>query len=214
MRSANNGGISVRSAEMRNRLKNTGGFSLAEALLAVLILLLVSVIVASGIPVARDAYYKVVLAANAKTMLSTAVTALHDEIGTAWRIENVSDKSISYFSAGKGTKSLMDIDEEDGSITIKDYISLKDDLIHDVDKIKENDNKHELISGKGYTPQMYVTYTSIGYDKDQGVVTIGGLAVYKNNDSTTPLAEFVGADGAAKPFTIRVISGDYIETSP
>ena len=39
---------------IKEKLKNRSGFTLAETLLAVLILLLVSVIVANGIPVARD----------------------------------------------------------------------------------------------------------------------------------------------------------------
>ena len=57
----------------KSKLKDSRGFSLAETLLAVLILLLVSVVVATGMPAVTNAYNKVVLGANAKTMLSTAV---------------------------------------------------------------------------------------------------------------------------------------------
>jgi len=48
------------------KMKSQAGFSLAETLVAILILLLVSVIVANGVPVAQNAYEKVVVGANAK----------------------------------------------------------------------------------------------------------------------------------------------------
>ena len=64
--------------KLKKRLKNQAGFSLAETLLAVLIMLLVSVIVANGIPVARNVYNNVIVGANAQVLLSTTVTALRN----------------------------------------------------------------------------------------------------------------------------------------
>ena len=60
--------------KIRNKLHNRKGFSLAETLMAVLILLMVSAVVAAGIPMAREAYEKAVDAANAQTLLSTTIT--------------------------------------------------------------------------------------------------------------------------------------------
>ena len=60
---------------IKKKLKGKSGFTLAETLLAVLILLLVSTIVANGIPVARNVYNNVIIGANAQMLLSTAVTA-------------------------------------------------------------------------------------------------------------------------------------------
>jgi len=193
------------------KLRARSGFTLAETLLAVLILLLVSVIVASGMPAVTNAYNKVVLGANAKVMLSTAITALHDEIGTAWEVENppvsATDDTpdttkLMYFNASTGAKSELSLDTTDhNAIQIQDYVSLSDDLIH----------------GTGYTPGtayhlvadkssgMYVTYTSIAYNKDTGIVTVTGLKVCKKSDDTK-LVEYAGANGQAKAFTIRVIS--------
>ena len=54
-----------------NKLKRKSGFTLAETLLAVLILLPVSGIVETGIHVARNIYQKVVIGANAQALLST-----------------------------------------------------------------------------------------------------------------------------------------------
>ena len=59
---------------IRQKLKSRLGFTLAEMLMSVLILLMVSSVVAGGVPVAANAYYKVVDAANAQVLLSTTVT--------------------------------------------------------------------------------------------------------------------------------------------
>lgn len=200
------------------RLRSGSGFTLAETLLAVLILLLVSVIVSTGMPAAMNAYRKVVLSANAKTMLSTAITALHDEIGTAWKVENSTDrKSLTYFNASTGAKSRIakyvpategdpNPDAIAGSVWIWDYISLKDDLIHE-DSAEVGDG-YEMISGVGLTPRMYVTYESIDYDDDKGVVTISGLKVCNFDHENEMLAQLAGTDGNPKTLKIRVISAD------
>jgi len=193
-----------------SKLKDNRGFSLAETLLAVLILLLVSAVVATGMPAVTNAYNKVVLGANAKTMLSTAVTALHDEIGTAWQVENPIDSTtgqadntkLAYFNGSTGAKSMISSAVNE-PIKIQDYISLGDDLIHS-SGAKEG-SAHELISGASFTPKMYVTFNTIWYAN--GIVTINGLKVCKTTDNTV-LAEFSGEDGSAIPFTVRVVSTD------
>ena len=55
------------------RLNSRTGFTLAEVLITVLILLMITAVVAGGMPVAANAYYKVVDAANAQVLLSTAM---------------------------------------------------------------------------------------------------------------------------------------------
>lgn len=190
-------------ATLGRKLRARGGFTLAETLLAVLIMLLVSVIVATGMPAVTNAYNKVVLGANAKVMLSTAITALHDEIGTAWEVENPDDDTtkLLYFNASTGAKSELSLDAADhNTIQIQDYMSLDGDLIHDTNKEGE---AYHLVADK--TSGMYVTYTSIAYDKDTGIVTVTGLKVCKRSDDSQ-LVEYAGADGQAKTFTIRVIS--------
>ena len=53
------------------KLNNEDGFTLAETLMTVLIMLLVSSVIAAGIPAAAKAYRKAVDAANAQVLLST-----------------------------------------------------------------------------------------------------------------------------------------------
>ena len=197
---------------LRRKLRARGGFTLAETLLAVLIMLLVSVIVATGMPAVTNAYNKVVLGANAKVMLSTAITALHDEIGTAWEVENppISEtvdtpdtSKLTYFNASTGAKSELSLDTADhNAIQIQDYVSLSSDLIHDGTNYTPGKAYH-LVADTSLG--MYVTYTGIVYDKGTGIVTVTGLKVCKKSDNSQ-LVEYVGADGAAKAFTIRVIS--------
>ena len=187
----------------RRKLRNRKGFTLAETLLAVLILLLVSVVVATGMPAATNAYNKVILGANAKVMLSTAVTALHDEIGTAWRVEKVDNTTIRYFKAGTGAKSELSLDGGK-AIQVQDYLSLSDDLIHNTSGYNPG-VAHHLVPDDSST--MYVTYESIDYSN--GIVTITGLKVCKKTGDTM-LVQFAGENGAKTTFTIRVISNDAI----
>lgn len=208
-----NGRANAAGVSKKRKLSNKRGFTLAETLLAVLILLLVSVVVATGMPAATNAYNKVILGANAKVMLSTAITALHDEIGTAWRIEPSPDKkSITYFNASTGAKSKIFLDTDSyNAIQVQDYIPLNDDkdLIHVNDGTAAEGEPYHLVSDS--QSSMSVTYTTIEYDS--GIVTITGLKVCKQDKNKTVLAEFAGEDGAAKAFKIRVISKDVIETT-
>lgn len=193
------------SERIRKRAGNKGGFSLAETLLAVLILLLVSVIVATGMPAATNAYNKIVLGANARTMLSTAITALHDEIGTARDVKKVEGKEgITYFNASTGAKAQISLNE-DYAIQIQDYMTLSDDLIHDTGAKKGEG--HELVSGAGFTPRMYVTYKTIDYS--DGIVSIEELKVCRS-DNDYVLATF--SDASDVFFKIRVISAGFDET--
>ena len=100
--------------KIRRKLHTENGFTLAETLLAVLILLMVSTIVATGIPVARNAYEKVVLASNAEVLLSTTISTLRNELGTATDVDIPdgaagnkvkSGKEITYYNSARGSLS-------------------------------------------------------------------------------------------------------------
>jgi type II secretory pathway pseudopilin PulG len=82
--------------------KNSRGFSLAETLICILILLMVSAIVGAAIPTASNVFVKTVDAANAQVVLSTAMTALRDELGTATQVKKEADGSLVYKSSTFG----------------------------------------------------------------------------------------------------------------
>ena len=96
----------------RNR-RAAAGFSLAETLMAVLILLMVSAVVAAGMPMAKNAYDKAIDAANAHTLLSTTVTMLRSELGDATYISgggvNGEGKSVPivYRSSRTGVRTTL-----------------------------------------------------------------------------------------------------------
>ena len=196
------------------RMKNQSGFTLAETLMAVLILLLVSTIVATGIPVARNAYEKVILGANAQAMLSNAITNLRDELGTAWEVNDEKDASggktvISYFNANTGAKAKISLATTGyPAIQIQDYIPLVDDLIHTTSTGGGNPVEGEayhLVPDKN--TGLYVTYDSIELDRTKYIVIVNDLKVCKQSDDT-PIYELKDDSGASIPLEIQLLSKD------
>lgn len=164
------------------KLKNNKGFTLAETLLAVLILLLVSTIVATGMPAAKNAYEKIIVAANAQVLLSTSATALRDELGTAWDVKVEDDKkTVTYNSSDTGGKSQIFLNSEDqDKIYIQEYV--KNDYFNIVDGTSVGE-KRRLISDKAATGDLVITYESIEKDSETAPtsVVITGLVV-KNKE--------------------------------
>lgn len=183
----------------RQKMGNQKGFTLAETLLAVLILLLVSVIVATGIPAARNAYEKVIVASNAQVLLSTAATALRDELGTAWniKIDDDADKTLNgtlgsfviYFSANTGGLSKLSKTVDDG-ILLQEYIKvnafttndgvgffLNDDVAGD--SFIAADDSRRLVAEKAgpgdVSGNLIVTYDNVSYS--EGCVIFSNLSV-------------------------------------
>lgn len=94
---------SVRRPTGTNR--NVGGFSLTEMLATMLILVLASTLMATGIPAAIDVYHKIVKTSNAQLALSTTLAAMRSEIGMASdaRVLTVDEKhKIYYFLPEEG----------------------------------------------------------------------------------------------------------------
>lgn len=98
---------------MIRKLARKRGFTLAETLIAVLILLMVTGIVGGAIPAASNAFIKVVDAANAQVLLSTAKTVLRDELSTAAEVSKIDDEEddsrivIQYRSSNNGWSRIV-----------------------------------------------------------------------------------------------------------
>lgn len=175
---------------IRKKLKNNTGFTLAETLLAVLILLLVSTIVATGIPAAKNAYEKIIVAANAQVLLSTGATALRDELGTAWdvAIEDDSSKTtgafVTYKSSDTGAKSKLCLNGVEKKIYIQEYV--KNEYLN----AKEGQSigsERLLVSDKAATDGLAIIYSTIKKSDDGSSVIISGLAV--NNKEGREMAK-------------------------
>ena len=158
---------------------NRAGFSLTELLAAVLILAMVSSVVAGGIPVARDAYRKVTVSANAQVLLSTTISALRNQLGTSVieKVGNtevgettVSGDSVTYLSGlnGAGTQIRLD-----GSVlTIQEFADYSN-------KVKVR----PLVPGADGLYATYSAENAISYNPGDGLLTIKGLTVKKTGDT-------------------------------
>lgn len=170
------------------------GFTLAETLLAILILLMVSTIVATGIPAAKNAYEKVVLASNAEVLLSTTMSELRNELGTA-RDVDATNNVITYRNSYTGSKSKLfrstGGDDPAGTIMLQRYVG---------EGSVQGSNPLRLVSKKA-SDGLYVIYDTVDEpNTTPGIVTFHNLQV-KRETSDTPLAEM-------DSFSIRVFSAD------
>ena len=179
------------------KLKERAGFTLAEMLLAILILLMVSSIVATGIPAARNAYEKVVLGSNAQILLSTTVATLRDELGTAWDVKaDETSGDLLYFSADTGAVSRLFI--KDKTIMLQEFAGMED-----IDRDMSTGTARPLVSEAAATSDLYAIYDNVSYDGDSGIVTFSGLKVRRSSNDAV-IAETGDESGGS--LKIRVFS--------
>ena len=170
--------------KIRRKLHTENGFTLAETLLAVLILLMVSTIVATGIPVARNAYEKVVLASNAEVLLSTTISTLRNELGTSTDVDipggtavnNVkSGKAITYYNSARGSSSRIFMVDGGTDIQFQRYYSAEGLLPNAVP------DPGNLISDETATNNLHVTFDTVAFDQDTGIITFSNLTVKRDS---------------------------------
>ena len=180
---------------------NRKGFSLTELLVAVLILSMVSAVVAGGIPVARDAYEKITVTANAQVMLSTAISALRNELCTAnveTPVPSEGTTKIRYYSPSIGNYSEIYVPVEDNPG--HDAYTEKTILIKQFANSSTGTKVRPLISKTLGEDKLYVTYDTVSYENKNNTVTFGGLKV----------TDLKGKEYAkvSTPVKIRLIDGD------
>ena len=160
---------------VKNKIGNTRAFTLAEALVTTIIMLLVGAIMVTGIPAAINAYEKVVTVSNAEVLLSTTMTSLRNELGTAKEVE-VNNNQVSYFNENRGSNSRIH-KEQVGNTDVSDiwcqkYV-LKSDgiIITQSDLSAMSDGIKQLYSGSDEKliseeasdkdKELHVTYDSV-----------------------------------------------------
>lgn len=185
------------------KLKCRAGFTLAETLLAVTILLLVSVIVATGMPVAKNAYEKVMLSSNAETTLATAVAALRDELGTAWKAQERKDGGVSYISADTGMRTELYLDGNEIEVFEYSDVNTKEAFITGTTSVegdgkpaREKGKARQLVFQSDADKVSKLTLKATGITLKDDTVTISGLSVSTNDGAilatyggTTPSAD-------------------------
>lgn len=177
-------------------IQDSTGFTLAETLLAILILLMVSTIVATGIPAAKNAYEKVVLASNAEVLLSTTMSELRNELGTARDVKQEQNEAgqvigLSYRNSYTSSESKLfkssGGDDPAGTIMLQRYAG-------------EGGSKALRLVSEKASDGLYVLYGTVDYNSSTGIVTFHNLQVMRKS-SANPLAEMDN-------FPIRVFSAD------
>ena len=185
---------------LTHKKNNRKGFSLTELLAAVLILSMVSAVVAGGIPVAKDAYEKITLSANAQVLLSTAISTLRNELSTASEIrfvdkENKPDPNGEYLEYyNSSIKNYCTIDNDN---TNKDaYLTW---YSRSSSKIRRR-----LVSSGKLDDELYVVFSSIAYN--DGIITITGLRVVNSNSSKVyaKMREQGNADNDGKESILKI----------
>lgn len=157
--------------KLKNRLKkSSAGFSLSEALVSVLIMTLVSVLLVSGMSTIMKTYRRSVNAANAQTLISTAVTELRNELSLASNVSVDSDNNVITYRNSNGqlcsikNGSFSDTSSNTG---VKTYPGLC---------ITVGGTSRELVSAEASTV-LFCQISNISADSSKSTVTIGNIKV-------------------------------------
>lgn len=173
----------MKLSSLKRKLKTEKGFSLGEALVAILILLMATSIVAGGVPLAANAYHKIVDTSNAEVLLSTSMMNLRSNISVAGpeSIET-SGSAISYLDTSSWYRYEIKSVEGDGiKVTVKSgNVSATTPLVAIQDSMDG----------------LYVYFDGVDYDNSNGIVTFNDMAVYKGPDAIT----------SPSAFSIRVVA--------
>ena len=145
------------------------GFTLAETLLAVMIVLLVSGIVASGVPIAVNVYHRITDAANANVLLSTTMTELRDKLALATKI-NVPDSKQLTFKGNDGRSYKLSFERKSDSVT---GLYLKDEANDDYSRL--------LVSNAAAAKNLCADFEKVSYDG--GILKFEGLKIYRKSDT-------------------------------
>ncbi len=159
----------------RDRLRGRGGFSIAEMLLTIAILLLVSGGVASGIRFGVEQYKKSMALSEAKVLCSTLTSAIQSELGDTVRVRLGGDNKVkAFFSRGNGMCSLIPVTvtkEEDGKVTVSESSDDYGELV-----LAPSGNValgNPLLNSKAYSSTYKLgANASIEYDSAQAVFEV------------------------------------------
>jgi len=166
---------------MKKRVKSDRrGYTLAETLIAILILLMVASILAAGLPAAVNALNKAVDASHGQVLLSTTMTMMRDELSTASGIV-CNEKTITYTDAW-GSSCVLEVKGTDG-------IYLSKTASPDGTGGAGKQSNGLLVSGKAATSGLYCTFSKAVYDEGRGIVKILELQVKKGDRVLSDLGE-------------------------
>ena len=176
-------------AKARGKGNSQSGFTLAEMLMTVLILSMVSAVVAAGVPTAANAYKKVMDSANAEVMLTTTMVRLRDELGTASEV-SCSGSEITYRDSSGREKSIRN--DDTFGICVVDG---------------EDENSYSLVAYGADSKNLRVSYSLDGEKPYQnGILSFSEIAVYQETRGTPEEAAEKSVLASSGEFQIRVLT--------
>lgn len=152
-----------------SRLGNKRGFTLAEMLMVVLILMLAGSIATVGIRSAANSYKKVVDSANAQMLLSTTVSSLRRELAMA-SASNSGGATITYTNGDLGYEMTLCNDVNKGISRQWTDTATRD---------------YALVTEKAATKGMISSFSSITYAN--GIFTVSNLKIEKDGATLVKL---------------------------
>lgn len=158
--------------KMRKRCKDRRGFTIGEMMMAVMILVIITGLVAGGLPLAGRVYKQVVDSANAQLLLGSTMTLLRDELETAKSVPTPSGTNqIQYTSTSTGYATI--------SWTTDDGICIAPYQQDNYTYLSGTDYTRPLVSRAGANKNLHTEFISWSYA--DGVFTITGLVVKRGD---------------------------------
>lgn len=177
--------------KQRNIQRGKAGFTLVETLAVLVVITLITMVVATGVPAAQRAYVAAVDSSNAQVLLNTAAMRLRDQLSVA-NPNSVEaghgDILISYVSYETGCDTLItNGSDSNPGLSVSEVAQTADPfsttaattpvlLVPDT-------------ATAGLSTKIYVKASKIEFAKSSGVFTVTNLQVHsKDSDGTeTPL---------------------------
>ena len=169
--------------KIRQKLQKSEAFTIAETLVAVLILLMVSGIVAAGMPAAIHAYQGVELASNSELLLSTTISELRNELGVSKNVtvENTK-KAVTYYNESNNMMSRIYL--KDGKIMCRRNVG------SDMSKEDEEQPGEPLVTDPlTVKSKLTVTYDSVDLNGSKDIVKFKNLEVKNGSHVMTSREE-------------------------
>ncbi|MDO4182394.1 MAG: hypothetical protein Q4E12_02140 [Coriobacteriia bacterium] len=149
---------------VREKLRSTGGMSFAEMLIAVLLVGLVSMCMATGVSTASRNLTTSMRWSESKTLSSTLITVIEDELAYTTRVQ-MSDNTLYFQSQHHANqKPVTFATNDDGHLVLK----------------SETDEMN-LVGRAAYTNGLSARVTQLEYDQDACRFTVT-LELYCGND--------------------------------
>lgn len=184
--------------------RRNGGFTISESLAALIILLLVTAIVAAGIPAAARSYERVTLASTSEVLLSTSMSALRNELSSARDVTILNNgDSLQYYNVAFGSMSTISKDSSltdengDGNIMYSRYSA--DDLIQAYPSKSQAEAPVSLVTDEAAGKDLFVTFDKVSLKPHDNVIRFTNLRVVKKSTGEVTTA-------VAPVYSIRMFS--------